>query len=373
MSQTLHGVTPIVRKTTRQIAVRDVLVGGGAPVTVQSMTNTDTRDHVATLGQVEALAAAGADIVRVSVPDEASAEGFARLRKETNVPLVADIHFDYKMGVLAADAGADCLRINPGNIGRIERVKELVSAAEANKISMRLGVNAGSLERDIQQRYGEPTPQALVESAMRQVAVLESLNFDRFKVSIKASDVRMCVDAYDLLAKEIDYPIHLGITEAGSFRPGTVKSALGIGQLLLRGIGDTLRVSLAADPVEEVKVGWDILKSLHLRKRGVNLVACPSCARQNFDVISTVNALEERLADVQEDIDVAVIGCYVNGPGESKIAEVGVTGSRPSSMIYIDGKTSHKVTPEKLVDEVEQIVRQRIAQRARTIATETGS
>ena len=351
------------RRTSRRIMVGPVPVGGGAPISVQSMTNTDTLDVQGTLAQIRALAGAGADIVRVSVPSMETVAAFGKMVGDSPVPLVADVHFDHRIAVAVAEAGAACLRINPGNIGSDAKVAEVVAAARHHGVPIRIGVNAGSLEKALQQKYGEPNADALVESAMRHVDILAGHGFEDFKLSIKASDVLMTVEAYRKLAALIEQPLHLGVTEAGAARNGAVKSAMGLGSLLMEGIGDTLRVSLASDPVLEVKVGWDILKALHLRTRGVNIVACPSCARQNFDVIGTVNALEERLEDICEPLTLAVIGCYVNGPGESKVADVGVTGASPSSLIYLDGAPHRKVTAEQLVDALERQVREKIAQR----------
>ncbi len=351
--------SPIKRRKSRQIWVGKVPVGGDAPIAVQSMTNTETCDVAATVAQIRALERAGADIVRVSVPSMDAAEAFGMIRKEVQVPLVADIHFDYKIALRVATLGADCLRINPGNIGREDRVRAVVEAARDRNIPIRIGVNAGSLEKDLQKKYGEPTALALVESAMRHVDILQKLDFQNFKVSLKASEVFMTVAAYRDLATRIDQPLHLGITEAGALRSGTVKSAIGLGMLLMDGIGDTLRVSLAADPVEEIKVGFDILKSLRLRSNGINLIACPSCSRQEFDVIATVNALEARLEDIRQPLDVAVIGCVVNGPGESKAAHVGLAGGAPN-LLYIDGKPSRKLSNEHLVDELEKAIRARL-------------
>ncbi len=347
------------RRHSRQIMVGRVPIGGDAPISVQSMTNTETTDVVATVDQVRRMADAGADIVRVSVPTMEAAEAFGRIRAQVSVPLVADIHFDYRIALRVAELGVDCLRINPGNIGREDRVRAVVDAARDRGIPIRVGVNAGSLEKDLQKKYTEPTPEALVESALRHVEILARLNFADFKVSVKASDVYMAVEAYRQLARQIEQPLHLGITEAGAQRSGTVKSAIGLGMLLAEGIGDTLRVSLAADPVEEVRVGWDILKSLHLRSKGINLTACPSCSRQEFDVIATVNALETRLEDIRAPLDVAIIGCCVNGPGEARAAQVGLAGGSPS-LIYIDGKPDHKVGNEQLVDELERVIRARL-------------
>ncbi|KAA0020529.1 flavodoxin-dependent (E)-4-hydroxy-3-methylbut-2-enyl-diphosphate synthase [Salinicola corii] len=351
--------SPITRRTSRQIHVGDVPVGGGAPIAVQSMTNTDTNDVAATVAQIQRLQQAGADIVRVSVPDMDAAEAFGKIKRQVSVPLVADIHFDYKIALRVAELGVDCLRINPGNIGREDRVRAVVDAARHHGIPIRIGVNAGSLEKDLQKKYGEPTPEALVESAMRHIDHLDRLDFPDFKVSVKASDVFMAVAAYRLLAKQIEQPLHLGITEAGGLRSGTVKSSIGLGMLLMDGIGDTIRVSLAADPVEEIKVGFDMLKSLKLRAKGINFIACPSCSRQNFDVIATMNALEERLEDIMTPLNVSVIGCVVNGPGEAKETDIGLTGGSPANLVYIDGKPASKLRNDHLVDDLEALIREK--------------
>ncbi|AKX60094.1 flavodoxin-dependent (E)-4-hydroxy-3-methylbut-2-enyl-diphosphate synthase [Thiopseudomonas alkaliphila] len=356
----MHGENPIKRRQSRKIMVGNVAVGGDAPISVQSMTNTETCDVAATVAQIKRLEQAGADIVRVSVPTMEAAEAFGKIKLQSAVPLVADIHFDYKIALRVAELGVDCLRINPGNIGREDRVKAVVEAARDRGIPIRIGVNAGSLEKDLQKKYGEPTPDALVESALRHVEHLDRLNFADFKVSVKASDVFMAVEAYRKLAQQIEQPLHLGITEAGGLRSGTVKSAVGLGMLLAEGIGDTLRISLAADPVEEIKVGFDILKSLKLRSRGINFIACPSCSRQNFDVVKTMNELEARLDDLLVPLDVAVIGCVVNGPGEAKEADIGLTGGSPN-LVYIDGKPVSKLNNEQLVDQLEQTIRQQAA------------
>lgn len=358
----MESTTYIKRRKSRQIMVGNVPVGGDAPVAVQSMTNTETTDVAATVAQIEALQKVGADIVRVSVPTMDAAEAFGQIKKQVSIPLVADIHFDYKIALRVAELGVDCLRINPGNIGREDRVRAVVDSARDHGIPIRIGVNAGSLEKELQKKYGEPTPDALVESALRHIDILDRLNYPDFKVSLKASDVFMTVHAYRKLADQIEQPLHLGITEAGGLRSGSVKSSIGLGMLLAEGIGDTIRVSLAADPVEEIKVGFDILKSLRIRNKGVNLIACPSCSRQQFDVISTVNALEARLEDITEPMDVAVIGCVVNGPGEAKEAAIGLTGGTPN-LLYVDGKPNHKVENEALVDELEKEIRNRIALR----------
>jgi (E)-4-hydroxy-3-methylbut-2-enyl-diphosphate synthase len=339
-----------------------VAVGGDAPVSVQSMTNTETTDVAATVAQIRALENAGADIVRVSIPTLEAAEAFGKIKQQVAVPLVTDIHFDYKIALRVAELGADCLRINPGNIGREDRVHAVVDAARDRGIPIRIGVNAGSLEKELQKKYGEPTPEALVESALRHIDMLDKLDFQDFKVSVKASDVFMAVAAYRQLATQIGQPLHLGITEAGGFRSGAVKSAIGLGMLLAEGIGDTIRVSLAADPVEEVRVGFDILKALHIRSKGINLIACPSCSRQEFDVIATVNALEQRIEDIKEPLDVAVIGCCVNGPGEAKAAQIGLAGGNPS-LLYINGKPDHKISNEQLVDEIERVIRAELQRR----------
>ena len=350
--------SPIIRRKSRQIMVGNVPVGGDAPITVQSMTNTLTTDVAATVAQIKSLENVGADIVRVSVPTMDAAEAFKEIKKQVNVPLVTDIHFDYRIALKVAEYGADCLRINPGNIGREDRVRAVVDAARDKNIPIRIGVNGGSLEKDLQEKYREPTPQALLESAMRHVDILDKLDFQEFKVSVKASDVFLAVESYRLLAKQIDNPLHLGITEAGGFRSGSVKSAVGLGMLLSEGIGDTLRVSLAADPVEEIKVGFDILKSLKLRSRGINLIACPSCSRQEFDVISTVNALEERIEDILTPMDVSIIGCIVNGPGEAIVSDLGLTGSSKKSGYYLDGiRQKERFDNNNLVDELEARIR----------------
>ena len=352
----------IQRRKSRRIMVGKVPVGDGAPISVQSMTNTETCDVDATVAQIRALENTGADIVRVSVPSMEAAEAFGKIRPQVNVPLVADIHFDYRIALRVAELGVDCLRINPGNIGREDRVRQVVDAARDRGIPLRIGVNAGSLEKDLQKKYVEPNPDALVESAMRHIDILDKLDFQNYKVSVKASDVFMAVAAYRKLAALIEQPLHLGITEAGGFRSGAVKSAVGIGMLLAEGIGDTIRVSLAADPVEEIRVGFDILKSLHIRSKGINLIACPSCSRQEFNVIATVNALEQRLEDIQEPMDVAVIGCCVNGPGEARSAHIGLAGGTPS-LLYINGKPDHKVSNEHMVDEIERVIRDQLQQR----------
>ena len=352
----MKPIHTITRRKSRQIFVGNVAVGGDAPISVQSMTNTETTDVAATVRQIKAIEEAGADLVRVSVPTMQAAEAFKEIKKQVDIPLITDIHFDYKIALKVAEYGADCLRINPGNIGREDRVREVVASAKDHGIPIRIGVNAGSLEKDLQKKYTEPTPEAMVESAFRHIDILDRLNFDNYKISLKASEIFMTVFAYKQLASQIDNPLHLGITEAGSLRSGTVKSSVGLGLLLAEGIGDTIRVSLASDPVDEVRVGFDILKSLGLRQKGVNLIACPSCSRQKFDVVKVVNELESRLEDISEPIDVAVIGCVVNGPGEAKAVSVGLTGGEPNLM-YVDGKTHKKVSNENLVDTLEEKIR----------------
>ncbi|WP_374472754.1 flavodoxin-dependent (E)-4-hydroxy-3-methylbut-2-enyl-diphosphate synthase [Phenylobacterium sp.] len=353
----------IQRRPSRKIRVGHVEVGGDAPISVQSMTNTVTADAAATIDQVRQLEEAGADIVRVSCPDEDSTAAFRQIAKAARVPLVADIHFHYRRGIEAAEAGAACLRINPGNIGSPDRVREVIQAARDNGCSMRIGVNAGSLERDLLEKYGEPCPDAMVESALNHARILQDHDFHEFKISVKASDPFMTVAAYQMLAEAIDCPLHLGVTEAGALRTGTVKSAIGLGSLLWAGIGDTIRVSLAADPVEEVKVGFDILKSLGLRHRGVNIIACPSCARQGFNVIQTVEALEQRLAHISTPLSLSIIGCVVNGPGEALMTDLGFTGGgKGSGMVYVAGRPDHKMDNDRMVDHIVELVEARAAE-----------
>ena len=355
-----HTQAP-ARRQSRQIMVGNVPVGGDAPISVQTMTNTETTDVDATLSQIRRMQAAGVDIVRVSVPSQDAAAALKQIRSQVDVPLVADIHFDYQIALSVLENGVDCLRINPGNIGSEERIRAVIDSAKDKSIPLRIGVNAGSLGKSLLRKYKEPTAEAMVESALTQIDILDKLDFQNFKISLKASEVFMTLAAYRALARQIDNPFHLGITEAGGQRSGTVKSAIGLGALLMEGIGDTIRVSLAADPVEEVKVGFDILKSLGLRHKGVNLVACPSCSRQNFDVIRVVNELERRLEDIITPIDVAVIGCIVNGPGEAKVAEIGLTGATPNNLAYVEGKPHHKIQNDQLLDELESMVRERVA------------
>jgi (E)-4-hydroxy-3-methylbut-2-enyl-diphosphate synthase len=353
----------IDRRQSRKIRVGSVEVGGDAPITVQSMTNTLTADAQATIAQIRELEEAGADIVRVSCPDEDSTAAFKEIARAAKVPLVADIHFHYKRGIEAAEAGAACLRINPGNIGNASRVRDVIQAARDHGCSMRIGVNAGSLERDLLEKYGEPCPDAMVESALRHAAILQDHDFHEFKISVKASDPFMTVAAYQQLAEAIDCPLHLGVTEAGALRTGTVKSSIGIGSMLWAGIGDTIRVSLAADPVEEIKVGFDILKSLGLRHRGVNIIACPSCARQGFNVIKTVEALEARLAHISQPMSLSIIGCVVNGPGEALMTDLGFTGGgKGAGMVYVAGKPDHKMDNDHMVDHIVGLVEARAAE-----------
>lgn len=364
----------IYRRHCRTIHVGNVAVGGDAPITVQSMTNTLTTDVGATLRQVRELEAAGADIVRVSCPDKESTAALPEIVKEAEVPIVADIHFHYKRAIEAAEAGAACLRINPGNIGSAERVRDVVKAAQDHGCSMRIGVNAGSLERNLLEKYGEPCPEAMVESALNHARILEDNDFREFKISVKASDVFLAVAAYQQLADACDYPLHLGITEAGGLRGGTVKSAIGLGMLLWSGIGDTIRISLSSDPVEEVKAGFELLKSLNLRHRGVNVIACPSCARQQFEVIKTVEILEQRLAHITTPMTVSVIGCVVNGPGEARETDIGLTGGgRGTHMVYMGGKPDHKINGESPVDHMVALVEKRAAEIAASENASSGT
>jgi (E)-4-hydroxy-3-methylbut-2-enyl-diphosphate synthase len=353
----------ISRRKTRQLMVGNVAVGGDAPVSVQSMTNTETCEVEATVAQISRLVAAGVDIVRVSVPSMDAAESFKIIRAQVQVPLVADIHFDHRIALKVLDYGVDCLRINPGNIGNEQRIRAVVDSAKDKGIPLRIGVNAGSLGKALLRKYREPNAEAMVESALNQIEILDKLDFQDFKISLKSSEIFMTLEAYRSLASQIEQPFHLGITEAGGLRSGTVKSAIGLGSLLMEGIGDTIRISLAADPVEEVKVGFDILKSLGLRHRGVNLVACPSCSRQNFDVIGVVNELESRLEEITTPIDIAVIGCIVNGPGEAKVVEIGLTGASPNNLVYVEGVPDHKISNANLVDELEAMVRARVMEK----------
>lgn len=353
----------IMRRKCRQIMVGNVPIGGDAPIAVQTMTNTVTSDAGATIDQIRRAEEAGVDIVRVSCPDEASTAAMKQICRAASVPIVADIHFHYKRALEAADAGAACLRINPGNIGSSERVKEVVRAAKANGCAIRIGVNAGSLERHLLEKYGEPVPEAMVESALEHARILEDNDFFEFKISVKASDVFLAVAAYQGLADACDYPLHLGITEAGGMIAGTVKSSVGLGMLLWSGIGDTIRVSLSADPVQEVRVGYDILKALGIRHRGVRIVSCPSCARQGFNVIKTVETLEERLAHINTPMSLSIIGCVVNGPGEARETDIGLTGGgNGKHMIYLSGVTDHHISDEQMVDHIVELVEKKAAE-----------
>ena len=350
----------IERRKSRQIMVGNVPVGGDAPISVQTMTNTDGHDVRATLDQVIRAADAGADIVRISAPDQETTRALREICRESPVPIVADIHFHYKRAIEAAEAGAACLRINPGNIGDEKRVREVIRAAKDHGCSIRIGVNAGSLERHLLEKYGEPCPDAMVESGLDHIKILEDNDFHDFKISVKASDVFLAAAAYQQLAEATDAPIHLGITEAGGFVGGTVKSAVGLGNLLWAGIGDTIRVSLSADPVEEVKVGFEILKSLGLRTRGVQIISCPSCARQGFDVIKTVETLEKRLEHIKTPMSLSIIGCVVNGPGEALMTDLGFTGGGAGSgMVYLAGRQSHKLSNDQMIDHIVGLVEER--------------
>jgi (E)-4-hydroxy-3-methylbut-2-enyl-diphosphate synthase len=352
----------IDRRKSRKIQVGSVAVGGDAPISVQTMTNTLTTDVTATLAQIEAAAVAGADIVRVSCPDEASAVALKEICKNSPVPIIADIHFHYRRALEAADAGAACLRINPGNIGSADRVAEVVRAARANGCSMRIGVNGGSLEKHLLEKYGEPCPEALVESALEHARLLQDNDFHEYKISVKASDVFMAVAAYQQLSEVLDCPLHIGITEAGGLRAGTVKSAIGLGNLLWAGIGDTIRVSLSADPTEEVRVAYEMLKSLGLRRRGVTVISCPSCARQQFDVISTVREIEERLEHINKPLTVSIIGCVVNGPGEARETDIGLTGGgKDTHQVYISGLAHHRLQNDDIVEHVVSLVEEHVA------------
>ena len=347
----------IKRRKTREISVGNVKVGGDNPITVQSMTNTLTKNVKETINQIERVAEAGADIVRVSCPDEDSTRALKDITKHTSLPIVADIHFHYKRAIEAAESGAACLRINPGNIGDKKKIEEVISAAKNNNCSIRIGVNAGSLEKDLLEKYKEPCPEALVESALRNISIIEDLDFYKFKVSVKSSDVFLSIEAYRQLSKVCDYPLHLGITEAGTFLPGSIKSSIGFGSLLLSGIGDTIRVSLSDDPVEEIKVGNEILKSLNLRNRGVKIISCPSCARQAFDVIETVKKLEQSLSHIKTPISLSIIGCVVNGPGEAAQTDIGITGGgKGNNMLYLNGIESNKISTNEMISKVVKLV-----------------
>ena len=347
----------IKRRVTKVIDVGKVKIGGANPISVQSMTNTLTRDVKGTLKQINNISEAGGDIVRVSCPDEESTFALKEISKHSSIPIVADIHFHYKRAIEAAENGADCLRINPGNIGDTDKIAQVISAAKNNNCSIRIGVNSGSLEKDILEKYKEPCPEALVESAIRNIKILEDHNFFKFKISVKSSDVFLSVKAYRELSKVTDYPLHLGITEAGSFVPGSIKSSIGLGNLLMDGIGDTIRISLSDDPVEEIKVGNEILKSLNLRNRGVKIISCPSCARQGFQVIDTVKILEERLSHIKTPITLSIIGCVVNGPGEAAQTDIGITGGgKDSSMLYLKGIQTEKLSNKEIVSKIVNLI-----------------
>ena len=354
----------IERRKSRQIRVGSVLVGGDSPISVQTMTNTLTTDINATMKQIEDSVEAGADIIRISCPDKASTTALRELVKLSPIPIIADIHFHYMRAIEAADAGAACLRINPGNIGNADKVKEVINAAKKNGASIRIGVNAGSLEKKILEKYGEPSPEALVESALNHIQILRDHDFHEYKISVKASDVFLAVAAYTQLADIVDCPLHIGITEAGSLRSGTVKSAIGLGNLLWAGIGDTIRISLSAEPSEEIRVGYEMLKSLGLRRRGVTVISCPSCARQQFDVIKTVQEVEERLKHITDSITVSIIGCIVNGPGEAKQTDIGLTGGgKGNHQIYVNGITDHIIRNQNVADYIVNFVQNKISQR----------
>ncbi len=360
MTSEIRPFRNINRKKTKVINVGKVKVGGDNPITVQTMTNTLTTDHKSTIEQIHKVTEAGADIVRVSCPDSKSTEALKTIIKNVNVPIVADIHFHYKRAIEAAESGADCLRINPGNIGDTKRVAEVISAAKNNNCSIRIGVNAGSLEKDILEKYKEPCPEALVESALRNIQIIEDMDFSNFKISVKSSDVFLSIAAYKLLSDKTDYPLHLGITEAGSYLPGSIKTSIGFGSLLLDGIGDTIRVSLSDDPIKEIKVGNEILKSLNLRNRGVKIISCPSCARQAFQVIETVKQLEQRLSHIKKPITLSIIGCVVNGPGEAKQTEIGITGGgKDNHMLYLNGIETEKVLTNNMIDKIVTLVEEK--------------
>ncbi len=360
MTSDIRPFRKINRKLTKEISVGKIKIGGNNPITVQTMTNTLTTDHKSTIEQINKVTEAGADIVRVSCPDSKSTESLKTIIQHTDIPIVADIHFHYKRAIEAAENGADCLRINPGNIGDKKRIAEVISAAKNNNCSIRIGVNAGSLEKDILEKYREPCPEALVDSALRNIKIIEDLDFSNFKISVKSSDVFLSIAAYRLLSDKTDYPIHLGITEAGSYLPGSIKTSIGFGNLLLDGIGDTIRVSLSEDPVEEVKVGNEILKSLNLRNRGVKIISCPSCARQAFQVIETVKQLEKRLSHIKKPITLSIIGCVVNGPGEAKQTEIGITGGgKDNHMLYLNGIETEKVMTKDMINKIVTLVEEK--------------
>ena len=360
MTSEIRPFRKINRKKTKEINVGKIKVGGDNPITVQTMTNTLTSDHKSTIEQINKVTEAGADIVRVSCPDSKSTESLKTIIKHVDVPIVADIHFHYKRAIEAAENGADCLRINPGNIGDEKKIAEIIAAAKNNNCSIRIGVNAGSLEKDILERYREPCPEALVDSALRNIRIIEDMDFFNFKISVKSSDVFLSIAAYKLLSEKTDYPLHLGITEAGSYLPGSIKTSIGFGSLLLDGIGDTVRVSLSDDPIEEIKVGNEILKSLNLRNRGVKIISCPSCARQAFQVIETVKQLEKRLSHIKKPITLSIIGCVVNGPGEAKQTEIGITGGgKDNHMLYLNGVETEKVMTKDMINKIVTLVEEK--------------
>ena len=360
MTSEIRPFRKINRKKTKEISVGKIKVGGNNPITVQTMTNTLTTDHKSTIEQINKVAEAGADIVRVSCPDSKSTDSLKTIIKHVDVPIVADIHFHYKRAIEAAENGANCLRINPGNIGDTKRIAEVISAAKNNNCSIRIGVNAGSLEKDILEKYREPCPEALVESALRNIKIIEDMDFSNFKISVKSSDVFLSIAAYKLLSEKTDYPLHLGITEAGSYLPGSIKTSIGFGKLLLDGIGDTVRVSLSDDPIEEIKVGNEILKSLNLRNRGIKIISCPSCARQAFQVIETVKELEKKLSHIKKPITLSIIGCVVNGPGEAKQTEIGITGGgKDNHMLYLNGLETEKVVTKDMINKIVTLVEEK--------------
>ena len=347
----------INRKKTKSVRVGNVVIGNNQPISVQSMTNTLTTDIKATLKQINDIINEGGDLVRVSVPDKESSDALKEITKNSSVPIIADVHFHYKRAIESAENGAKCLRINPGNIGDVKKIREIISAAKNNDCAIRIGVNAGSLEKDILEKYKEPCPEALVESALRNIKIIEDEDFFNFKVSVKSSDVFLSVAAYRQLSKVTNYPLHLGITESGSFLPGSIKSSIGMGTLLLEGIGDTIRVSLSDDPVKEVTIGNEILKSLNLRNRGVRIISCPSCARQGFEVINTVKLLEQKLSHIKTPITLSIIGCVVNGPGEAALTDIGITGGgKDSSMLYVKGVQTEKISNNEIISKVIQLV-----------------
>ncbi len=362
MKTEIRPFRKINRKKTKEISVGKIKVGGNNPISVQTMTNTLTSDHKSTIEQINKVTEAGADIVRVSCPDIKSTESIKTIIKHIDVPIVADIHFHYKRAIEAAENGANCLRINPGNIGNKKRIAEVVSAAKNNNCSIRIGVNSGSLEKDILEKYKEPCPEALVDSALRNIEIIEDMDFSNFKISVKSSDVFLSIAAYKLLSDKTDYPLHLGITEAGGYLPGSIKTSIGFGSLLLDGIGDTVRVSLSDDPIEEIKVGNEILKSLNLRNRGVKIISCPSCARQAFQVIDTVKVLEKRLSHIKKPITLSIIGCVVNGPGEAKQTDIGITGGgKGNHMLYLNGLETEKVITKDMVDKIVALVEEKVS------------